>query len=111
MLNKHSLHVIQVIHHVKTSTTLSISVIRLSLRKDVTIHSCCRQPECCSLQHIHIYIYGHVSRTGDKSGGLGQIGKFGRYLMGFLYITDNTLVHLCGKLGTEIYISKNFTGF
>ena len=56
-------------------------------------------------------IYGHVSRTGDKSGGLGQIGKFGRYLMGFLYITDNTLVHLCGKLGTEIYISKNFTGF
>ena len=65
----------------------------------------------CAYIYVYVYIYGHVSRTGDKSGGLGQIGKFGRYLMGFLYITDNTLVHLCGKLGTEIYISKNFTGF
>ena len=60
-------------------------------------------PNVRKRQNIFLYsIYGHVSRTGDKSGGLGQIGKLGRYFMGFLYITDKTLVHLCGKLGTEI---------
>ena len=42
---------------------------------------------------VYIYMCVPMSQTGDNSGGLGQISKFSGNLMGFLYITDNILVH------------------